>query len=220
MKDDNIRMGKTMFEEAAKRKGYTVAQLLTPEGFKIVSDKYLFDTQDEMFASIGCGSMSANQIIVKIGDYLRKIMPPAVEVRPFRKSDKGSVRIENMMQVYKIYPSGFAANSYLVTADGKNALCIDPAQPGIADEVKKLGLTVSHVLLTHGHFDHIGGAASLQKAGAKVGCLFGEERLAVLDNLADSLGGGLEIEPFFIDFTVKDGVLTVTDVVEYKGKKE
>ena len=49
-----------------------------------------------MFASIGCGSMSANQIIVKIGDYLRKIMPPAVEVRPFRKSDKGSVRIENM----------------------------------------------------------------------------------------------------------------------------
>ena len=109
------------------------------------------------------------------------------------------------MQVYKIYPSGFAANSYLVTADGNNALCIDPAQPGIADEVKKLGLTVSHVLLTHGHFDHIGGAASLQKAGAKVGCLFGEERLAVLDNLADSLGGGLEIEPFFIDFTVKDG---------------
>ena len=96
MKDDNIRMGKTMFEEAAKRKGYTVAQLLKPEGFKIVSDKYLFDTQDEMFASIGCGSMSANQIIVKIGDYLRKIMPPAVEVRPFRKSDKGSVRIENM----------------------------------------------------------------------------------------------------------------------------
>ena len=46
------------------------------------------------------------------------------------------------MQVYKIYPSGFAANSYLVTADGKNALCIDPAQPGIADEVKKLWLTV------------------------------------------------------------------------------
>ena len=81
------------------------------------------------------------------------------------------------MQVYKIYPSGFAANSYLVTADGKNALCIDPAQPGIADEVKKLGLTVSHVLLTHGHFDHIGGAASLQKAGAKVGCLFGEEQI-------------------------------------------
>lgn len=96
MKDENIRMGKSMFEEAVKRKGYTVSQILTPESFKIVSDKYLFDTQDEMFASIGCGSMSAGQIIVKLGDYLRKITPPAVEVRPFKRSDKGSVRIENM----------------------------------------------------------------------------------------------------------------------------
>ena len=96
MKDDNIRTGKTMFEEAVKRKGYTVADILTPDSFKVVSDKYLFDTQDEMFASIGCGSMSANQIVVKLGDYLRKITPPAVEVRPFKRSDKGSVRIENM----------------------------------------------------------------------------------------------------------------------------
>ena len=35
------------------------------------------------------------------------------------------------MQVFKIYPIGFAANSYLVTADGKNAVAIDPAQPRI-----------------------------------------------------------------------------------------
>lgn len=96
MKDDNIRMGRAMFEEAAKRKGYTAAQFLSPESFKIISDRYLFDTQDEMFASIGCGSMSVNQVIFKLCDYLRKTMPPAVEVRPFRRSDKGSVRIENM----------------------------------------------------------------------------------------------------------------------------
>ena len=108
------------------------------------------------------------------------------------------------MQVYKIYPVGFAANSYLVTADGKNALCIDPAQPRILDEAKKRGLTVTHVLLTHGHFDHIGGVASLQKAGAKVGCLAGEERIALHDNLAVSFGEE-EVEPFQIDFTVRDG---------------
>lgn len=96
MKDENIRMGKSMFEEAAKRRGYSLPQILTPESFKIVSDKFLFDTQDEMFASIGCGSMSANQVIVKIGDYLRKIAPPTVELRPFKRSDKGAVRIEKM----------------------------------------------------------------------------------------------------------------------------
>ena len=109
------------------------------------------------------------------------------------------------MKVYKINPVGFASNSYLLTEDGENAVCIDPAQPRILDEAKKRGLTVTHVLLTHGHFDHIGGIAALQEEGAKVGCLYGEERLAIAENLSDSLGEGLEIQPFFIDFTVKDG---------------
>ena len=111
------------------------------------------------------------------------------------------------MTVYKIHPIGFASNSYLLTEDGESAVCIDPAQPRILDEAKKRGLTVTHVLLTHGHFDHIGGIAALQQEGAKVGCLYGEERLAVADNLSDTFGEGLQIEPFFIDFTVKDGEL-------------
>ena len=109
------------------------------------------------------------------------------------------------MKVYKINPVGFASNSYLLTEDGENAVCIDPAQPRILEEAKKRGLTVTHVLLTHGHFDHIGGVSALQNEGAKVGCLYGEERLAIADNLSESLGEGLEIQPFFIDFTVKYG---------------
>ena len=36
------------------------------------------------------------------------------------------------MKVHKIYPIGFAANSYLLTADGMSAVAIDPAQPRIA----------------------------------------------------------------------------------------
>lgn len=108
------------------------------------------------------------------------------------------------MQVIKIYPTGFAANTYILTADDISAVVIDPAQAGILDEVTERGLEVKFVLLTHGHFDHIGGCAALQRAGAKVGCLSGEERLAILDNLAEAFGEG-EVEPFTVDFTVKDG---------------
>ena len=110
------------------------------------------------------------------------------------------------MKVHKIYPVGFAANSYLVTADGKTAIAIDPAQPRILLEAQKRGLTVEYVLLTHGHFDHIAGVGPLFKAGAIVGCAKEEVPLVLgEDNLASTLGGGLAIEPFEIGFTVEDG---------------
>lgn len=108
------------------------------------------------------------------------------------------------MKVYKIYPLGFAANSYLLTEDGKTAVAIDPAQPRIAQEAQKRGLKVRYVLLTHGHFDHVGGVAALQSAGAQVGCFEQECDLALHRNLAREMGD-TEIPDFSFDFTVKDG---------------
>ncbi len=108
------------------------------------------------------------------------------------------------MKIFSIEPMGFAANSYLLTADGVHAVAIDPAQPRIAEEAERLGLEVSFCLLTHGHFDHIGGCAALQARGAKVGCLV-SERALVLSN--DNMGCdfGYDVPPFCIDFTFSDG---------------
>ena len=67
---------------------------------------------------------------------------------------------------------------------------------------------MTHVLLTHGHFDHTGGVAALQAAGAKVGCLAGEEALALgADNLAVAFGvyAPATFPRFTIDFTLRDG---------------
>lgn len=108
------------------------------------------------------------------------------------------------MQICKIYPVGFAANSYFITTDGKTAVAVDPAQPRILREAEKRGLDVKYVLLTHGHFDHIGGCAALQKAGAKIGCSETEKPLVLgRDNLAAK--HGLILPPFTVDFTFKDG---------------
>lgn len=118
------------------------------------------------------------------------------------------------MQVFKIYPQGFAANSYLLTQDEKTAVVIDPAQPRIADEAKRRGLTVTHVLLTHGHFDHIGGCAAVQAEGAKVGCLAKEAPLALgKNNMADYFGG--HVPPFSVDFTFGDGDILSLDGMQF-----
>lgn len=121
-----------------------------------------------------------------------------------------------MLRVDKIYPIGFAANSYLVSADGVHAVAVDPAQPRILAEAARRGLTVTHVLLTHGHFDHIGGCAALQRAGAKVGCLEAERGLVLgRDNLADLFAS--PVEPFRIDFTLTDGEVFEADGVRLRA---
>lgn len=108
------------------------------------------------------------------------------------------------MQVIKIYPQGFAANCYLLTEDGRSAIAVDPSAPRVLKEAQKRGLEVKYVLLTHGHYDHIGGCAALQGAGAKIGCLEAERGLVFgAGNLAAA--HGLVIPPFTLDFTMKDG---------------
>ncbi len=74
------------------------------------------------------------------------------------------------MQIITLSPRGFGANTYIITADGKNAVVIDPSQSRVEGELLKRGLQATHVLLTHCHFDHVGGVAPLQAGGARVYC--------------------------------------------------
>ncbi len=93
MKEENIRTGKSMLEEAAKRKGYALADILTEESFAKVSEKLAFASQDEMFASIGYGATTVNQVLFKLIDYFRKDVPQPV-VQEYRgRIAKGSVTV-------------------------------------------------------------------------------------------------------------------------------
>ncbi len=74
------------------------------------------------------------------------------------------------MKIITISPRGFGANTYAITTDNQTAIVIDPSQPRVLDELQKRGLRAVCVLLTHCHFDHVGGVAALQAEGAKVFC--------------------------------------------------
>lgn len=97
MKEENIRLGKSTLEEAAKRKGMSLTELVTPESFKKVSEKLSFDTPDEMYSAIGYGAVTVNQVIFKLLDYFRKEAPAPIIPQPFKaKNAKGSVTINGM----------------------------------------------------------------------------------------------------------------------------
>ena len=76
------------------------------------------------------------------------------------------------MQISVLPLGPLGANCYVV-ADEAAKLCavIDPGGEGeqVATAIANLGLTVQAILLTHGHFDHVGGVQALRDAtGAPV----------------------------------------------------
>ena len=80
LKEENIRIGQIKLDEEAKKKGYTLSTLLTDESFKRICERFSFNEQEEMFAAVGYGSISVNQILFKLIDFYRKETPTAFEI--------------------------------------------------------------------------------------------------------------------------------------------
>ena len=86
-------------------------------------------------------------------------------------------------------------NCYLLT-DGEEAVLIDPGAEGdrLYDAVEKSGCILKKILLTHGHFDHIGAVCTLAKrSGAKV-YIHSKDAPMLTDNSKNLsfMGGGIE----------------------------
>lgn len=89
LKDEYIRMGKAMLERDAKHRGVAVSELLTPEGIKAVCERYMFATVEEMFAAIGFGSISLQQVAVKLIAANKGLAVTNVRQTPRRSSKTG-----------------------------------------------------------------------------------------------------------------------------------
>ncbi len=108
------------------------------------------------------------------------------------------------MQIIPITDGGFWANSYILTMDGKTAVVIDPSAPKLIAELEKRGLQVTHVLLTHCHFDHVYEVSELQENGAKVLCSV-EEKLLVGTPADLAKRFGVPCNPYQVDEVFQDG---------------
>jgi glyoxylase-like metal-dependent hydrolase (beta-lactamase superfamily II) len=70
-----------------------------------------------------------------------------------------------MIRILQLPLGPLQTNSYVLACTAtKQAAVIDPAWDGraILTRVQKEGWTIAHILLTHSHFDHVGGLAELK----------------------------------------------------------
>ena len=66
-------------------------------------------------------------------------------------------------------------NTFLITTDARHGILIDAAAAPetYLDALKAENATLTHILLTHGHYDHVGAVAALKQA---TGCTGGRRR--------------------------------------------
>ena len=114
--------------------------------------------------------------------------------KAYGKDDMGKLLIEQLS--VGMLPT----NCYVLhLEDSTQAVVVDPGDQGaeIAEHLKGQGLTVSAVLLTHGHFDHIYGVKALKEATGTYVAAPEAERELLLDpaeNLSLSFGHSVTLK--------------------------
>ena len=100
------------------------------------------------------------------------------------------------MEIYKLRPLSICdTNSFVVASNAGNAVLIDaPADADyILSSIEGKGLTLKKILLTHGHFDHVGAVADLaERTGCEV--LIHEDDLPKLTDLSAMLCGFFRVK--------------------------
>ncbi len=123
----------------------------------------------------------------------------------------------------KTIPLGFlGTNCYIIATDKSNAVVVDPGDdptPVIA-YLEGNNLTACYILLTHGHFDHIGGVNALQANTNATVVIHSEDKdLACDPSVRAAMHRELErVKPLSPDMYVTNGDVIELDNLSIKVK--
>lgn len=97
LKEENIRKGKDMLEKEAKIRGYVLGNLMLPKWLDIIMQRYSISSVDDLYASVGYGGFTVNQILSKLIDFYKKeerARVPAKKTGAVRSMSSGSVIVK------------------------------------------------------------------------------------------------------------------------------
>jgi len=84
LKEENIANGKQMLDLEAKRQGSSLSALFKSEFYEPILRKFSFVDLDDLYAAVGCGGITAAQIITRLREEQRSKEKPLVPVMPLQ----------------------------------------------------------------------------------------------------------------------------------------
>lgn len=88
-RDENIARGKDMLEREAKRRGYSLGDVMTHDMMLRFLQRHGLDTEEDLYAEVGYGGVSTNQVLSKIIETFKKEAAPVhFETLPARSEQK------------------------------------------------------------------------------------------------------------------------------------
>lgn len=99
MREETIKLGKTMLENAIKEKGFSVNKLTNFEGFEEVVKSYNFNDFDEFYLNIGTSAISARLVATRLAQLYKKTIQNTISVTPKETTVSLSVPAEKQIKL-------------------------------------------------------------------------------------------------------------------------
>lgn len=113
------------------------------------------------------------------------------------------------MNLEIIHVGLLGTNCYVSWDEDKNCVVVDCGGDAdkVADFIREKVLTPTHLLLTHGHGDHMGGAADLKEIFPQIKIVLGKRDLEMIGDGEKSMSNAVApyAKPFTPDILVKEG---------------
>lgn len=111
-------------------------------------------------------------------------------------------------KIMKLVVGELQENCFILFDENKDAFVVDPggSSENIIEAIDKNSLNIKYILLTHGHFDHVGAVAALVKK-YKAPVYMSKDDRAFLESPKEVRASsfGMQIEAADVDVFVKEG---------------
>ncbi|MFA9424161.1 MAG: bifunctional (p)ppGpp synthetase/guanosine-3',5'-bis(diphosphate) 3'-pyrophosphohydrolase, partial [Sedimentibacter sp.] len=105
-KDFNFEKGKELVEREIKKQGYVVSDLLKDDWVKFVAEKYSMFNANNLFASVGSGGITENQIVNRLKSLYLEKNKDKIDLEKIESLEKNSSVVSNSLSRTEKHASG------------------------------------------------------------------------------------------------------------------